>query len=121
MTIVRCVFEQHYTSPHTIVTFEPASGAGACWFVLTIDELAISDEIGKTVNLLDNRNTSWMSREQVLRVNGGYKDGVGTMALGNLNPNQFFREYLWNMSGVTPLGKLATPLYESTSILLVGH
>jgi len=120
MNIDRFFFEQHYTSPHTIVTIEPASGAGACWFVLTIDELAISDEIGKTVNLLDNRNTSWMSREQVLRVNGGYKDGVGTMALGNLNPNQFFRVYLGNMSGVTPFGKLATPFFESTPMSFVG-
>src|SRR2546423_3647869 len=120
MNIDRFFFEQHYTSPHTIVTIEPASGAGACWFVLTIGDLEITDEIGKTVNLLDNRNTSWMSREQVLRVNGGYKDGVGTMALGNLNPNQFFRVYVGNMSGVTPFGKLATPFFESTPMAFVG-
>src|SRR5205823_5153181 len=49
MNIDRFFFEQHYAPAHTIVTIEPASGAGACWFILTIGELAISDEIGKTV------------------------------------------------------------------------
>src|SRR5207249_2323836 len=83
-------------------------GAGACWFILTIGELAISDEIGKTVTLIDNGNTRWMSREQFLRVNGGYKGGVGRVALGNLNPHEYFRVYLGNISGVTPFGKLAT-------------
>jgi len=42
------------------------------------------------------------------------------MALGNLNPSQFFRVYLGNMSGVTPFGKLATPFFESTPMSFVG-
>ena len=120
MNIDRFFFEQHYAPAHTIVTIEPASGAGACWFVLTIDELAISDEIGKTVTLIDNGNTRWMSREQFLRVNGGYKGGVGRVALGNLNPHEYFRVYLGNISGVTPFGKLATPFFESTPMSFVG-
>src|SRR5438034_1399155 len=99
---------------------EPASGAGACWFILTIGELAISDEIGKTVTLIDNGNTRWMSREQFLRVNGGYKGGVGRVALGNLNPHEYFRVYLGNISGVTPFGKLATRFFESTPMSFVG-
>src|SRR5439155_298025 len=120
MHIDRLFFEQHYTSPHTIVTIEPATGAGACWFVLTIDELVISDESGKTVNLIDNRNTSWMSREQFLRVNGGFKGGVGTVAIGNPNLHQFFRLYLGSLSGVTPFGKLATPFFDSVPSSFVG-
>src|SRR5205823_7713957 len=68
MHIGRMFFEQHYTSPHTLVTIEPVTGMGACWFGLTIDELSISDEQGKTVILIDNGNTSWMAREQYLRV-----------------------------------------------------
>ena len=120
MNIGRFFFEQHYTSPHTIVTIEPAVGAGASWFILTIDELAIWDETGKTVNLLDNRNTGWMTREQFLRVNGGYKGGVGTVALGNLNPHAYFRVYVGGLSGVTPFGRLATPFFESTPMSFVG-
>src|SRR5947207_2296603 len=99
---------------------EFATGAGACWFVLTIDELVISDESGKTVNLIDNRNTSWMSREQFLRVNGGFKGGVGTVAIGNPNLHQFFRLYLGSLSGVTPFGKLATPFFDSVPSSFVG-
>ena len=120
MNIDRFFFEQHYAPAHTIVTIEPASGAGACWFVLTIGELAISDEIGKTVTLIDNGNARWMSREQFVRVNGGYKGGVGRVALGNLNPHEYFRVYLGNISGVTPFGKLATPFFESTPMSFVG-
>lgn len=120
MHIDRLFFEQHYTSPHTIVTIEPASGAGACWFVLTIDELVISDEVGKTVNLLDNRNTSWMSREQFLRINGGFKGGVGTVAIGNANLHQYFRLYLGDLSGLTPFGQLATPFSDSVPSSFVG-
>jgi len=120
MNIGRFFFEQHYTSPHTIVTIEPALGAGASWFILTIDELAIWDGTGKTVNLLDNRNTGWMTREQFLRVNGGYKGGVGTVALGNLNPHAYFRVYVGGLSGVTPFGRLATPFFESTPMSFVG-
>jgi len=120
MHIDRLFFEQHYTSPHTIVTIEPATGAGACWFVLTIDELVISDEIGKTVNLIDNQNTSWMSREQFLRVNGGFKGGVGTVAIGNPNLHQYFRLYLGSLSGITPFGKLTTPFFDSAPSSFVG-
>src|SRR5437870_12767572 len=108
MNIDRFFFEQHYAPAHTIVTIEPASGAGACWFVLTIGELAISDEIGKTVTLIDHGNTRWMSREQFLRVNGGYKGGVGSGALGDLNPHQYFRVYLGNISAGPPCRKLAS-------------
>jgi len=120
MNIGRFFFEQHYTSPHTIVTIEPAAGAGACWCILTIEELAIWDDAGRTVNLLDNPNTGWMTREQFLPVNGGYKGGVGTVALGNLNPHQYFRVYVRNMSGMTPFGRLATPFFESTPTSFVG-
>src|SRR5439155_1128050 len=67
-----------------------------------------------------NGNTRWMSREQFLRVNGGYKGGVGRVALGNLNPHQYFRVYLGNISGVTPFGRLATPFFESTPMSFVG-
>src|SRR5205809_57710 len=87
---------------------------------LSIDELVISDESGKTVNLIDNRNTSWMSREQFLRVNGGFKGGVGTVAIGNPNLHQFFRLYLGSLSGVTPFGKLATPFFDSVPSSFVG-
>src|SRR5207237_8912550 len=67
MNIDRFFFEQHYAPAHTIVTIEPASGAGAGWFVLTIGELAISAEIGKTVTVIESGNTRWMSRQPLLR------------------------------------------------------
>jgi hypothetical protein len=120
MHIGRMFFEQHYTSPHTLVTIEPATGLGACWFGLTIDELSISDEQGKTVILIDNGNTSWMAREQYLRVKGGVKGGVGTFSLGNLGLHQYFRVNLGDMDGVTPFGKLATPFLESSPVAFVG-
>jgi hypothetical protein len=114
MHIGRMFFEQHFATPHTLVTIEPATGAGAIWFGLTIDELAISDEFGKTVILLDNQNTSWMAREQYLKVKSGVKGGVGTFSLGTLGLHEYFRVELGEMTGVTPFGKVATPFQDSS-------
>src|SRR5438094_10272178 len=61
-----------------------------------------------------------MSREQFLRVNGGFKGGVGTVAIGNPNLHQYFRLYLGSLSGITPFGKLATPFFDSAPSSFVG-
>jgi hypothetical protein len=120
MRIQRLFFEQHYAPEHTIVTIEPAAVGGACWFALTIDDLVISDATGGTVNLIDNQNASWMSREQFLRIASGSKAGVGTVLLGKPGLHEHFRMYLGEFSGVTPFGKLATPFTAGAPTSFVG-
>ena len=117
-------FEQHYTSPHYLFTIDAATGPA--WFIATVEELSVSDEsqtpLNRVVYIVNNMNTQWMTREQLLRINSGYKDGPKPegLALGIPNQHTYFRVYLGKISPLTPFGPLTTPFKNTANQQFVG-
>src|SRR5207247_11462380 len=63
-----------------------------------------------------------MTREQLLRINSGYKEGPKPegLALGIPNQHTYFRVYLGKISPLTPFGPLTTPFKNTANQQFVG-
>src|SRR5207247_10277476 len=89
----------------------------------SIDELLVSDDSTnqRTVNLIQNNNTKWLSREQALQVGAGRRYGnnlfpaVGGLKIGVPNQHIYFRVYLDHVSGLTPFAKIDKPFVNTAN------
>ena len=124
LNIKEFFFLQHYTSPNYLFTIDAATGPA--WFIATVEELSVSDEsqtpLNRVVYIVNNMNTQWMTREQLLKVNSGYKDGPKPegLALGIPNQHTYFRVYLGKISPLTPFGRLTNPFRSAANQQFVG-
>ena len=121
LNIKEFFFLQHYTSPNYLFTIDAATGPA--WFIATVEELAVWDDPSPSVvYIVNNMNTQWMTREQLLRINSGCKGGpdMGGLALGVPNQHTYFRVYLGKISPFTPFGRLTNPFRSAANQQFVG-
>ncbi len=125
LSIKHFFFEQH-KGDNNLFTIE-ASTAGAK-FRASVDELLVSDDSTnqRTVNLIQNNNTQWLSREHALQVGAGRRFGnnlfpaVGGLKIGVANQHTYFRVYLDHVSGLTAFGKIDKPFVNTANQFFCG-